>query len=233
MDRKRTLNNMTLIKLDPAYDSIKLKNGFELYMDLSFDPEKHATVTGEVWGLPRHLQYSGKANIGMPWLTPMELKMGDQVIMFYLAVMNALNPQNRQYVLEGKDRYVFIPYQDIYAIVRDEKIIPINGYCLIEPCKNPEIEAQRARMEKLGLTPITLRKDSITNVVYGIVRHVGIPNRRYVDDGLTDEGVDVSVGDTIVMKKVSDIPLQYNLHQKVDEGKPLFRVQRRQMFARI
>jgi hypothetical protein len=233
MDRKRTLNNMTLIKLDPEYNSIKLKNGFELYVDNTFEPEKNATVTGEVWGLPSHLYYSGEANKGMPWETPMELKMGDTVIMFYLAVLNALKPETRQYVLEGKDRYVFISYENIYAIVRDEKIMPINGYCLIEPCKNPEIEAQRERMTKLGLTPITLKKDSITSVVYGIVRHIGVPNRRYVDEGHTDEGVDIAVGDTIVMKKVSDIPLQYNLHQKVEQGKPLFRVQRRNIFAKL
>jgi hypothetical protein len=222
-----------LIKLDPEYDSIKLKNGFELYVDTSFDPEKHATVTGEIYGLPSHLQYTGKPNVGMPWLTPMELKFGDTVILFYLAVMNALDKRNPRYIVEGRDRYVIISYENIYSIVRDEKLIPINGYCLIEPCKNPEIEAQRERMTKMGLTPITLAKENPNGVVYGIVRHMGIPNRRYIDEGHSDDGVDIAVGDTVVMKKISDIPLQYNLHQRVEQGKPLYRVQRRSIFAKL
>jgi hypothetical protein len=222
-----------LIKLDPEYDSIKLKNGFELYVDLSFDPEKHATVTGEIYGLPSHLQYTGQPNVGMPWQTPMELKFGDTVIMFYLAVMNALDKRNPRYIVEGSDRYVMISYENIYACVRDGKVIPINGYVLVEPIENPAVTAERERMAKIGLKAIIARKDSAVNVVYSKVKYMGTPNRDYPDEGHTDDGVDIAVGDVIVSKKVSDIPLQYELHQRVNEGKKLFRIQRRNVFAKL
>jgi hypothetical protein len=230
MKTRLTLNNLVMVRLDPENEKVG-----GLFIDTTYNPELHVTVTGKVFGLPSHLIYTGKANIGMPWDCPMEIKMGDDIVLFYLSVMNELSPQTSRYgvMKEGKNRFILVSYDSVYAIVRDDKIIPVNGYCLIEPCKNPEIESQRERMTKLGLTPITLKKDSITSVVYGIVRHIGVPNRRYVDDGPTDEGVDIAVGDTIVMKKVSDIPLQYDLHQKVNEGKKLFRVQRRQMFAKL
>ena len=219
-----------MVRLDPKNEKVK-----GLFVDTTYNPEFHVTTTGKVFGLPSHLYYSGEGNKGMPWDCPMELKMGDDVVLFYLSVMNEINPQTARYgvMMEGEDRFILVSYENIYAIVRDEKLIPINGYCLIEPCKNPEIEAQRERMTKMGLTPITLAKENPNGVVYGIVRHMGIPNRRYIDEGHSDDGVDIAVGDTVVMKKISDIPLQYNLHQRVEQGKPLYRVQRRSIFAKL
>lgn len=233
MEPKRTFANFLMIKLDPENTSIKLRNGIELYVDDTYEPERNITVTGTIYGLPSKLTYTGQANIGMPWLTDMEVRMGDQVIVYYLAVVNALKPETRRYVLEGEDRYVFILYQNIFCVVREGKIIPINGYCLIEPCANPMIEAQKKRMEKIGLELVKLNETTKDQVNYGIVRYMGAPNLEYVDEGQSDEGVDIAVGDTVVIKKTTDIPLQYNLHQKVHEGKKLWRVQRRNIFAKL
>jgi hypothetical protein len=233
MDRKRTFNNLVMIKLDPENKSIKLRNGYELYVDTSFDTEKHTTVTGEIYGLPSRLLYTGEANNGMPWETPLEIKYGDNVICYYLSIVNALKPEQRRYVLEGQDRYVWIPYQTIYAVVREGKILPVNGYVLIEPAKNPMIEAQRERMKKMGLELVKLNDTTKDQANYGIVRYISTPNRQYVDEGVTDEGVDIAVGDIVVIKKTNDIPLQYELHQKVNEGKKLWRCQRRNILAKI
>jgi hypothetical protein len=90
MEHKRTTNNYILIKLDPENKSIKLSSGMELYIDQSFDPEKHATVTGVVWGVPERLLWAGKPNVGLPWKTNLEVKVGDKVIMYYLSIINAL-----------------------------------------------------------------------------------------------------------------------------------------------
>ncbi|MGD0342765.1 MAG: hypothetical protein ABSA76_13765 [Bacteroidales bacterium] len=233
MQKKRTLNNLLLIKLDPENDSIKLRNGFELYVDNTFEPEKHATVTGEIYGIPDYLYYSGMPNIGLPWKTELEVQMGDHVIMYYLSVLNALNVDKQNYLIEGNDKYVFIPYQNIFAVVREKTIIPINGYNLIEPSEDPDILRQRGRMESIGMIYARLKEKSNTNVVYGIVRYVGKPNKAYVDSEYTDDGVDISIGDTVVMKKITDIPLQYNLHAKIDDGKLYWRVQRRNIMAKL
>lgn len=233
MKPKRTLNNFIFIKLDAENTSIKLRNGADLFVDTTFDPEKHATVTGEVYGVPSHLQYTGKPNKGMPWLTDMEIRIGDKVIFYYLSVVNALNKSNKRYLLEGNDRYVFISYEFIYAIVRDDKVIPINGYVLLEGVEDPAITAERERMKKIGLAYVVTERRSNSHVTYGKVKYVSTPNREYVDADQSDEGIDVEVGDVVVIRKTNDIPLQYNLHQKVNEGKPLLRVQRRSIFAKI
>lgn len=233
MKIKQCLNNLVLIKLDKENDSIKLRNGTELYVDTSFEPERNATVTGEVWGLPSKLSYTGEANIGMPWMTPLELKLGDRVIVYYLSIINALSKEKSRYILEGEDRYVFIPYQNLFVKYGEGFVQPINGYCLIEPCEDPWWTAKKKRLEAIGLEAVRLKEHSNTNVCFGIIRYVSTPNREYVDEGFSDEGVDVSVGDTVVLRKISDIPLQYNLHAKIDDGKKYWRAQRRSILAKI
>ena len=77
MDCKKTFGNHILLKLDAENDHIKLKGGMTLYVDNTYEPEKHQTVTGEVCGLPSHLTYTGAPNQGMPWKTDMELQEGE------------------------------------------------------------------------------------------------------------------------------------------------------------
>jgi hypothetical protein len=233
MEPKRTFGNFVMIKLDKENTSIKLKDGFELYVDTTFEPEKHATVTGIVQGLPSRLEYSGKPNIGMAWKTDMELRFGDHVIMYYLSVVNALKKEHRRYVLQGEDRYVFIPYENIYAVYGEGFIKPINGYILVEPCDDPALLKREATLRSLGLEPVRLKTKSNSNVVFGKVKYMGAPNQSYVDDGMTDEGVNVNIGDILIMRRVSDIPLQYDLHAKIDGGAKYYRVQRRSIFAKI
>jgi len=232
MEQKRTLNNMVMIRLDAEYDSLKLKNGTELYIDLSFEPERNATVTGTIWGLPSHLSYCSKPNKNMPWLTSMEAQLGDKCIVYYLSIINALKPQHKRYLLEGEDRYVFVSYEFIFAVIRDDKIIPINGYCLIEPTEDPALVEERERLKKIGLASVVTERRTATHVTYGRVKYLGVPNREYVDENHSDADVDIAVDDVVVIRRTNDIPLQYNLHAKIDGGKPYLRVQRRNIFAK-
>jgi co-chaperonin GroES (HSP10) len=233
METKRTLNNFVFIKLDSENASIKLKSGFELYVDRSFNPEKHAQVVGQVYGLPSHLQYTGQPNRGMPWLTDMEIRMGDKVILYYLSVINALKKENSRFIIEGEDKYIFVPYNTVYAIVRGEEIIPVNGYALIEPVENPDITRTRERVKALGMEYVETGRKISNEVTFGKIKYLGTANREYVDENQSDRGVDVAVGDTVVIRKTADVPLQYDLHQKVNQGVKLFRVQRRNIMAKV
>jgi len=221
-----------MIRLDKENDLIKLKNGTELYIDTSYEQEKHATVTGIICGLPSKLQYTGIPNQGMPWKTPIELKMGDRVVIYYLAVVNALRPETMRAVVEDGHKFIWTQYQNIFAAVRDGQIVPINGYCLIEPAESPERMAQDKRMSKVGLTLYRGDTKTQTGVVYGKVKYLGRPNDAYVD-GHTDEGVAINPGDMVVMKKISDLPLEYDLHANIDGGKKYWRVQRRYILAKL
>jgi len=231
MNYRQTFNNQVLIKLDPENDRIKLKGGGERYVDTNYEPEKHATVTGIVWGLPSRLRYTGIPNRGMPWLTDMEVNLGDRVVIYYLSIVNALNPQNNRCMIEGEDRYVLVPYDKIYSVFGEGFVRPVNGYVLVEPVTDPFIEELRARMNAIGLEAVIFQKKSNTHVTFAKVKYMGAPIREYVDENSSDEGVDIAIGETVVLRKTYDVPLEYSLHAKLDGGK-LLKVQRRNILAK-
>lgn len=217
-----------MIKLDSANDHIRFKDGTDIWIDNSFEPEKHAIVTGEVTGLPTRLNWSR-----MEWETDMELQLQDRVVFYYLSVLNCFRKEMFKAYTEGIDQYIFIEYQNIFACIRNNNIIPVNGYCLIEPMNDPYWEKTKKRYTRLGLEPVRLNDKTLTDVVYGRVRYCGTPNRSYRNPVSSDHGVDIAAGDLVVMKKISDIPVEYDLHAKIDGGKRYWRVQRRSILAVI
>lgn len=228
---KMTFNDQVLIKLDPENDKIKMKSGFELYI---VQEDKDITVTGTVCALPSHLSYTGKPNIGMPWLTNIEVKIGDEVIIYYLSILNALRTEMQKYFIRNDERYVFVPYSSIFAKVEDNKPIPVNGYCLIEPVDDPVNVRIDERLKAIGLvSAVPRRKKTNNQVVWGKVAYTSKPNKEYAGGAGSDRGVDIEIGDIVVMKKISDVLMQYELHQRVDEKQTYYRVQRRYIYAKI
>lgn len=228
---RMTYDNQVLIKLNPDNDKIKLKNGFELYI---VPEEKDTTVTGTVCTLPSKLKYTGEPNIGMPWLTDIEVEIGDEVIVYYLSVLNALRQEMQKYFIRDNERYIFIPYSSIFVKIKEGKPVPVNGYCLIEPIDDPTYVRIEERLKAIGLvSAVPRRKKTNSHVVFGKVRYISKPNLEYVGGAGSDKGVDIEVGDTVVMKKISDILMQYELHQVVDDKKPYYRVQRRYIYAKL
>lgn len=226
----RTQGNHVLVKLDQENNSVRLKSGLELFVDTTYEVEKHITVTGEVMALPTKLHYSGQPNIGMPWETEMELKIGDRVFMYYLSVANAFRKETFNAIVEEDARYVFIKYQYIFAAIRDGKLFPINGYLLVEPSEDPDWLVLKEKLGKAGLQPVKLKNFTNTDVNYGIVRYIGNPVLEYVDK-YSDKGVNVGVGDIVVTRRITDIPLEYDLHAKADGGKKYWRIQRKNILA--
>lgn len=230
MKPKQTFGNRVLIKLDAENKSIKFKDGSDFLIDTSYEPGRHVTITGTVFGVPKSLSYTGIPNIGMPWKTPMELKISDRVIVYYLAVLNAFRKETFNAVYEDGERYVFLDYRNIFVAIRNEQVIPLNGYCLIEPCQDPEVKAVEERAKQSGLYLPRGDGKSTKGVVYGIVAYTGTPNEAYVDH-YSDAGVDIHPGDIVVMKKITDIPLEYELHARMDGGKKFWRQQRKNILA--
>lgn len=226
----KTHGNHVLIKLDQENNSVRLKSGLELFVDTTYEVEKHITITGEVMALPSKLYYSGRPNIGMPWETEMELKVGDRVFMYYLSVANAFRKETFNAIVEEDARYVFIKYQYIFATIRNGELYPLNGYCLIEPSQDPDWLLLKAKLAKVGMEPVKLKDFSNTNVNYGIVRYLGKPIEEYVDK-YSDWKVDINPGDIVVTKRITDIPLEYDLHIKAKDGKKYWRCQRKHILA--
>jgi len=226
MEAKQTFGNNVIVKMDPSNNFVKTKSGMKLYVDTSFEPEKHVVRIGTVMKVPDKI-----IDKNAPWLTNVELKEGDRVVMYFLAVQNCMAPEKKNYWVEGKTVFIAIRYQNIYAIIEEGDVKPVNGYIFVEAVEDPEWIRLKEIFEGRGMEMPDLRKSSNTNVTYGKVIYMGKPNGEYKDDYKTDEGHDEKVGDTVVMKRIRDIPVEYEYHAKIDGGRKLYRIQRHDILA--
>jgi co-chaperonin GroES (HSP10) len=222
--------NLVKVKLDPENNEIIMKSGIKFFLDTSINQEQHTVLQGEVESLPLQLCYSDKGD-KLPWLTDMEIQVGDRVLMYYMGVFNCLAQERRHYIKEGPNTWIFIKYQNIYAVIRNGQVIPINGYLLVEPEEDPEWIRITEQAAEQGLELPDMRKPTNTHVTYGKIAYMGKPNKFYFQPDLSDEMVDVEVGDSVVLKKVRDIPAEYEYHAKIDNGRKLYRVQRHDILA--
>lgn len=219
--------NYVVVKLDPENDRIKLKSGTEIFIDTSYDPGKHVVRTGEVVGLPLSLRGGGD----MPWDTDMELREGDRVVMYYLAVQNCLSKEQKKYYRKDGQTLIFIKYHNIYAAIRNGKIIPINGFVLAEPMEDPEWERVVADAKSKGIDLPDLRPPRFKEVTFGKIAYVGTPVKKYFGPHQSDDGVNIRPGDRVVMRRIRDIPVEYEYHAKLDGGKKYYRVRRPDILA--
>ena len=238
MQVNKTFGNRVYVKLDPPNDHIERVPGIRIEIDTSYEPEKHLTRTGTVVAVPEKLIYKRGSDY-MEWKTEMELQVGDRVVMYYLAVYNcikngAYEKDYEYYHGKRSDKYeefVYMKYQNIYAAIRNGKVIPINGYVLVEPIDDPVLAHKKKEAEGKKIQLVVEGKPNNTHAVYGRIVYIGTPNKEYIESYLSDENIDVKVGDEVIMKRISDIPMEYEYHAKVDGGRKLFRLQRHEILS--
>ena len=60
---------------------------------------------------------------------------------------------------------------------------------------------------------------------------MGKPNFGYKDPNQSDYFIEVSPGDELILKRLRDIPIEYEYHAKLDGGRKLYRIQRHDILA--
>ena len=180
-ERFRPLNNWVLIKPNRGEDEIVLNKGehneMKFYIDFRFDPTKHAPTVGEVVRVPEKLYYSRSNSNSTEWLTDMELREGDTVLYSYLSASIALGMEQNTYghtyedkrivTVEGDDNiYILVKYDKIYVAKRNEDVIPVNGYMLIEPL-------ERKSIDTFLHLPDIVKEANKDSSMYGVVRYKG------------------------------------------------------------
>jgi co-chaperonin GroES (HSP10) len=235
----RPLNNHVLVKLNRKSDELILQGGGKIYIDNTFEEEKHVPVTGTVVAYPHKLYYNNKPGIGhsMPWDTDIEIQQGDYVIFYYMAVVNCLGTidkpggNGKYFKDEDGGEYIMITYNNLFVARRDQRIIPLNGYLIVEPIEDEAFLREKERFEKAKM--ILPRNYTRLFAKEGIVRFLGTPLREYRDRDkrgdlrFTDEGMDIHHGQRIMIQKSADLPLEYDTHASLKGRKKFLRVQRR------
>lgn len=180
---KPMVNNLVLIKIDVIPDDgHKLESGI-ITAGSKWDDASHLARHGTVIRVPKRLVTRGQSTheTAMMWKTIIEIKEGDTVFFGKMASANAPELQ-----VNG-DRYYLMPYYELIARVRNKKIYPLNGYCLVEPV-----------MDKLRIEGLKLDFNDKQNKRMGKVKYVGRRNDGYFATQAID--ADVSPGDIVLFE---------------------------------
>ncbi len=219
----RILSNYVLIEVPlEKHESIKMKSGTEIYVDNTYEPEKHAMNYGTVLKTPDKLKYSGIKGDedSLDFDTDMELEVGDVVHFHYLEASKSAK-RGRVIQYEGK-RAVMVRYDRLFFARRGDGIVMTNGWILVDPIYEDEIKS-----DIIAIPDFSKGKPKTQE---GIVRHIGsgIKENIFAQDFGADTN-EVSVGDRIAFTKHSNILLEYDVHETMD--KKYFRVQQKDIIG--
>ncbi len=167
----KPLNNFVLLGNPTSTEKIG-----GLFIDTTYKPEDHVEIINEVMAVPERLKFN-------EWETEMQLKVGDTVLVNYLAIMKA------EKVYVGSNIYLNVPYEKIILAKRGDEIIMLNGYVLLEPIYIEQLKSD---------TIIFLPSKQDEHKDRGIVRFFGIPNKRYTEEHHTDDGT-INIGDKVLL----------------------------------
>ncbi len=210
-------NNHVLIR--PVSDKTST-NVDSLSIDPSYTPHEHTLMMGSVVATPKRLVFNRDDTSTMPWLTEMDIEVGDRVIYHYLSAMTADDKHMSKTIkIDGHVHY-FIPYNRIFIARRKKEIICLNGFILVEPMQKQDLLKYKKYLS-IG---------NIKDAFFGRVSHIGSLIKDYgaVYDGLhsPDENW-IKEGMVIIMDNNCGIPLQYEFHADLEGNKMFYRVQRR------
>ena len=125
------------------------------------------------------------------WKTTMDAKPGDKAIVSFHDSLNC------SVVISGGHEYRILRYFSIITLIRNKKLIPVNGYMLFTqvPVKYKTTLAVPDFMKK----KLDLR--------YGVIEHLAPPNEYYTkeDKQDLDKGIDVKKGDKVVFISPLDL----------------------------
>lgn len=226
----RVVGPFVLVKVNSLiYESVLIRgaeSSIEIKLDTSFNTETHVARIGIVAALPGHMRMDNGPRF-MPWEVEMELEIGDEVFFNFDPVARVINGTDPVYT-DGKSTYIMAHYSTIVAAKRNNKLLVLNGYCLIEPITLKE-EDEIFFGKSNVITPDYISKHPSHRI--GIVRYIGLPIKRYLAG--TYEEPDVKPGDKILYRDKLDIAIEYELHRRFSEIKNLFKLQRRFMYAEL
>lgn len=218
--------NYVLVEVESLFHrNILFNDGREIYIDPTFEPEKHHRISGIVKEVPMELYFNLRdIEFSMEYDVPIELKKGDEVFFHYLQITSAL--ENKSTITIDGKLHLFIKYDRCFCAIRNDEMVMLNGWMLLEPYG----EASRPTSDVINTNiPINRRKP---HPLKGVISKMGLPVDTYLwAKHESDKDIDVSLGDKVMFLPQSDIPLEYGLHQKLN--KIYYRVQRKDLLNKI
>lgn len=215
----KPLKNKVIVKITRRPNELVIDEKTKLYLDYQFSHEQHAPTRGIVMAVCDGLN----SNL-MNWGTINEIQVGDEAVFNYVAAMHCwFDDPDRTLYDDENEMYFVLDYEDFFAVKRNGKLIPVNGYALCEPYIDP------IRTSLLLPDSVKTRRSE----KLGIVRHVGRPNDFY--QLLTEHGPEkrqdlcdaggVQEGDLIAFARNCDLMIENETHASLaGKKRPLYRI---------
>lgn len=103
-------------------DEVEFSSGDKLYLDVTWNPEHHVTICGEVVALPRG---EWCKNTRGDWIKQ-ELQVGDLAYFNYLTV-------DKENLVTGEKNVYLVDLEECFCFVRSGSVTAISNHVLIEP----------------------------------------------------------------------------------------------------
>jgi hypothetical protein len=217
--------NYVLVELSTLrHEKIATKSGSEIILDPTFHPEQHAQISGVVSVVPESLYFNEKDVMNsVDYVTDIDVKIGDKVFFHYLQINIAIS--NKRIIEEDGKLFVFVEHDSLFCGIRNDKVVMFNGWMLLKPMS-------KASDKEDKIIPGRPTDRQTYEPLMGEITHIGSPVIKYFyGKQETDSGINVNAGDAVIFLPNSDIPLEYGMHQSLDEK--FYRVQRKELLAII
>ncbi len=185
-----SMKNTLLVKVTERWnDKIQVEGGHVIYIDVSYSPKHHISIEGEVSAIPKVVspkpKKESKSHTYAEGIVP-EIKIGDRAYFHF----NTICEENLV-LIKGVEHYK-VGYENVFCVKRDEELIMIGGWCLVEEI----IEG-----EDYG-SLINPHKEQ--SKYEGVLRHIGTPrgtkNLPHYFDGVV---VEIKPGDRVFFREFS------------------------------
>ena len=109
-----------------------------LYQGSQVNPADYVNIVGEVVAVPR----SVKKRMDYKGFSPKDIQVGDQAIFSYQVIYNLEELLNGKFKYLNqlnykKDEVFLADITNIFAVIRDEEIIMVNGYVMLQDISEP------------------------------------------------------------------------------------------------
>jgi len=186
--------------IKPLKDNNHVKvGGTSIFLDTSFQKEKHAITCGEVVSVTSQIDESLHTDI--------EVQIGDIVFFHYLCVINAI--RDDKYFIRDRQPYYPVNYESLYVAKRGDKVICLNGFMLVSPIMKYEDQ----KIGNVWVPDSMLKEEALCR---GMIAFMGNP--------LKGQKQLASVGDAVLFRKYNQVPLQYGLHASFDGDRKYYRM---------
>jgi co-chaperonin GroES (HSP10) len=226
------LHHWILVEPDKEPTHIETPSGHKLLIGAAYEFNQEYGKSVNKWNTLQHAVTTGKIIATPKKLVLQEIevevdvKRGDIALFHYFQEIHAIGDgRHVGRIYSGcaeasplkLSSQIFIDYNSIFAVVRDGKLIPVNGNIFVEASAPEEINT--------SLIVPDSAKPAVSKTK-GKILYMGSPVLKYKVGPNPPDTNELKVGDEIRFHEANAILVEQDMHEMFEKGKTLYRMRR-------